>query len=455
MFEILESIQLFAWQDTLSAAASESDLFAARTQMAFTLGFHIILACFGVGLPVLMLIAEGKSLKGDPVWRELARRWSRAFAVLFAVGAVSGTVLSFELGILWPAFMGKWGTVIGLPFTLEAFAFFVEAIFAGIYLYGWDRLSPKVHWLTAFPIAISGFMSAWFVVTANAWMNSPAGFTLDRNGELMSVDPIAAMLNAATWAQTIHMIIAAYMVSGFSVASFYAWRRWRGDKSSYVKRAMSLGLVLGCLMTPLQMASGDYCAKVVAKTQPAKFAAMEATFETQKRAPLHIGGIPDESSGEVRYSIELPGFLSFLAHGDFDAEIQGLHDFLPEHRPPVTVVHVAFQIMVGIGFYLLLLAVWSGIRLLRKTEGYSRLYLGAIILSGPLTVLAMEAGWVVTEVGRQPWIVYGYMYTRQAVSGATGLWSVFVMTLAIYGLLLAGLLVALRYLARLPREHHG
>jgi cytochrome d ubiquinol oxidase subunit I len=209
-------------------------------------------------------------------------------------------------------------------------------------------------------------MSAWFVVTANAWMNAPAGFTLDRNGDLMSVDPIAAMMNPATWAQTTHMIIAAYMVSGFAVAAFYAWRQWRGDRSLYVRRGMSIGLLLGCLMTPLQMFSGDFCAKVVAKTQPVKFAAMEATFETQKRAPLHIGGIPNEETGEVNFSIEIPAMLSFLAHGDFDAEVQGLEVTSHELRPPVAVVHIAFQIMVGIGGYLFLLAVWSALRWYRK-----------------------------------------------------------------------------------------
>ncbi len=350
----------------LLAESQASNLLAARLQMAFTLGFHIILACLGVGLPVLMLVAEGLSLRGDGVWRELARRWSRSFAVLFAIGAVSGTVLSFELGILWPEFMGRWGSVIGLPFTLEGFAFFVEAIFAGIYLYGWDRLSPKVHWLTGIPVAIAGFMSAWFVVTANAWMNSPQGFTLDAEGNVATADPFAAMMNPATWAQTIHMILAAYMVSGFLVASFYSWKRLRGDESTYVRRALVLGLVLGCVVTPLQIWSGDYAAKVVARTQPVKFAAMEATFETQARAPLHIFGIPDETTGEVYWSIEIPGGLSFLAFSDFDATVQGLNEFAKENRPPVAVVHIAFQIMVGIGSLLLLLALWTLVRRFRR-----------------------------------------------------------------------------------------
>lgn len=438
----------------LPLLADSSDLLAARMQMAFTLGFHIILACFGVGLPVLMLVAEGLSLRGDTVWRELARRWSKSFAVLFAVGAVSGTVLSFELGLLWPEFMSVWGSVIGLPFTLEGFAFFVEAIFSGIYLYGWNRLQPKVHCLTAIPIAVSGFMSAWFVVTANAWMNSPQGFEMF-DGRIIAADPIHAMMNPATWAQTTHMILAAYMVCGFAVASFYGWKRLRGDESLYVRRAITLGLVLGCIATPLQIWSGDYCAKVVARTQPVKFAAMEATFETQKGAPLHVGGLPDEAAAEVHYSIEIPKALSFLAFSDFDAEVKGLHDFPAEDRPPVVVVHVAFQIMVAIGSGLLLLSAWSIYRAVRKRLFQKdQLFLMVLIASGPLTVLAMEAGWVVTEVGRQPWIVQGYMRTTDAVTGASGLWTVFAITISIYIALLLGLIAALRYLANLPREQH-
>lgn len=430
-----------------------SDLFAARTQMAFTLGSHIIIACFGVGLPILMSIAEYLSLRGDPVWRAIAVRWSKAFAVLFAIGAVSGTVLSFELGLLWPNFMATWGEVIGLPFALEGFAFFIEAIFAGIYLYGWDRLPPRVHWLTSIPIAVSGFMSAWFVVTANAWMNAPAGFQWNKDIVPHNIEPFAAMFNAATWAQTTHMILAAYMVSGFCVASYYAMHWFRGNRTVYIQRAMLLGLWLGCLATPLQLLSGDWCAKVVAKTQPAKFAALEATFATTTYAPLHIGGIPDESRGVVHYSLSVPGMLSFLAHGDFSAEVTGLDAFKAEDRPPVAVVHIAFQIMVGLGVYLFILSVWFGLLRFRKrpvTE--SGRFILFLIPAGLAAIVAMEAGWVVTEVGRQPWIVQGYMRTKEAVTGATGLWSIFFATLAIYVVLFVGGIASLRFLARRPLE---
>jgi len=426
--------------------------------MAFTLGFHIILACLGVGMPVLMLAAEWRFLKtGDELWRTLARRWSKAFAVLFAVGAVSGTVLSFELGLLWPELMGRWGSVIGLPFTMEGFAFFLEAIFAGIYLYGWDRLPARVHWFTGWPVAASGFMSAFFVVTANSWMNAPTGFHLV-DGKIVDVEPFAAMFNVATGAQTTHMLVAAYLVTGFCVASFYALRILRGSQHPYDRRALTLSLLLALPFAPVQSVVGDWSAKVVAKSQPVKLAAMEGLFETQRRAPLHIGGIPNKATRKTEYAISIPGGLSFLAYGDFNAEVKGLNDFPAADVPPVAVVHVAFQIMVGIGTLMVLVALWCAITYFRtRAWPGSRLFLWLIVLLGPLSILAMETGWVVTEVGRQPWIVQGYMRTTEAVTQAPGVWQVFAVPLAIYFVIGIGTIVILRQLARqpLPENPYG
>lgn len=443
---------------TLFAGVDHSNLFAARVQMAFTLGAHIVLACLGVGMPVLLLLAEWRYLRtGDEGWRTLARRWSKAFAVLFAVGAVTGTVLSFELGLLWPEFMGTFGSVIGLPFTLEGFAFFLEAIFAGIYLYGWDRLPPRVHWLTGFPIALSGFASAWFVVTANAWMNSPQGFTL-RDGVVVEADPLAAMFNPATGAQTAHMLLAAYMVTGFVVAAFYAWERLRGGNGLYQRRAMALGLALGAICTPVQIVVGDWAARMVAATQPVKLAAMEGQFRTEALAPLRIGGWPDEQARQTRWAIEISGALSWLAYGDADAVVRGLDEFPRQDTPPVPIVHLAFQVMVGIGFALLLLSAWVGWSVLRQRHLPTvRVFLWSLVAAGPLVVLALEAGWVVTEVGRQPWIVQGVMRTADAVTDAPGIPWMLVATLAIYALLGTGVVVVLRLLARvpLPEATHG
>ncbi|MFT5522672.1 MAG: cytochrome d ubiquinol oxidase subunit I [Pirellulaceae bacterium] len=438
--------------DILLATIAEN-LLPARLQMAFTLGFHIILACLGVGLPVLMLAAEWMYLRtGDALWKTLATRWSKAFAVLFAVGAVSGTVLSFELGLLWPNFMGTFGAVIGMPFTMEGFAFFLEAIFAGIYLYGWDRLPPKVHWWTGVPIAVSGFFSAFFVTMANSWMNSPQGFRMV-DGKPVDIDPIGAMFNAATGAQVTHMLVAAYLVTGFVVAAFYATRLLKNPSSIYDRRGFTLALLLALPLVPVQMVVGDWAAKVVAQTQPIKLAAMEGQFETEKGAPLRIGGIPDEEARTTRYSVELPYALSFLAYGEFNAEVKGLNDFPDDETPPVAVVHVAFQIMIGIGTMMMAVAGWAGIELLRKRAlPTAKLFFWAVIALGPLSVVALEAGWVVTEVGRQPWIVYGYMRTRDAVTDAPGIWNVFIATMSIYAVIGIATIVVLRRFASVPIE---
>lgn len=426
-------------------------LLFARLQMAFTLGVHIVVACFGVGLPVLMLAAEGFAIRtGDATWRLLARRWAKAFAVLFAVGAVSGTVLSFELGLLWPRFMGTFGSVIGLPFTLEGFAFFLEAIFAGIYLYGWDRLSKRAHWLCGVPIALAGLASAWFVVTANAWMNAPAGFTMV-DGVVTDVDPIAAMLNAATWAQTAHMIVAAYMVTGFCVASYYALRLLKGSDAGYSKRALALGLVLGCAFAPIQILVGHWAGQTVAETQPVKLAAMEGQFRSESSAPLRIGGIPDPSRMETPWAIEIPGGLSWMAYGEREAHVRGLEEFPRDEWPPVRVVHIAFQVMVASGTALAALAAWAALAFLwRRKLPSSRAFRLVLVAAGPLSVIALEAGWVVTEVGRQPWIVQGIMRTSEAVTDAPGLALLFVLTVGIYVALLTGAATVLALLARKP-----
>ena len=435
-----------------------TDLLAARTLMAVTLGFHIVLACLGVGMPVLLLVAEGLAIRNnDAGGRALARRWSKAFAVIFAVGAVSGTVLSFELGLLWPGFMARYGAVIGLPFTFEGFAFFIEAIFVGIYLYGWDRLSPWAHWWCGVPVAVSGAASAWFVVTVNAWMNVPTGFR-EVDGRVVDVDPFGAMLGPATGVQTTHMILAAYIVTGFLVASVYAGILLAGRGGAYHRRAMALGLVLGAVLVPVQLFSGDRAAKVVAATQPVKLAAMEGQFRTQTHAPLRIGGLPDEATETTPGAIEIPGALSWLAYGDAGARVAGLDSVPRDLRPPVAIVHVAFQLMLAAGGALLALAAWAAVRhVLRRPLAGSRWFLRAAVVAGPASIVAMEAGWVVTEVGRQPWIVQGVMRTRDAVTSSHGVVWVLLTTLGIYAILVVSTVSVLRNLARrpLPEDARG
>jgi cytochrome d ubiquinol oxidase subunit I len=431
----------------LAADISIIDLAAARMQMALSLGWHIIIACFGVGMPAITLLAEWRGHRtGDANYRLLARRWARVMGVLFAVGAVSGTILSFEMGLLWPGLMGVYGQVIGLPFTLEGIAFFIEAIFLGIYLYAWDRLPPRVHMLTAIPVLVAGVASAFFVVTANAWMQQPTGFD-EANGRVVSVDPLAAMFNPATPPQTVHMILAAFMVSGFGMASVYAYAMLRGRRDRYHRLGFLVPFAVAAVITPVQIGVGDWAAHFVAENQPVKLAAMEGIFETQRGAPLHLGGIAVD--GEMRYALEIPSGLSLLAHFDPNAQIMGLNEVPAEDRPPVNVVHTAFQLMVGSGFALLALAAWLGAGWLRhrRLPG-TPWFLRAALLSGPLAVLALEAGWVVTEVGRQPWIVFGVLRTADAVNPAPGLFYGFITVCVVYLILTVASVYVLYRLAR-------
>ncbi len=418
-----------------------SDLLAARSQMAMSLAFHIIFAVVGIGMPVLMVIAERRWQKtGDAIYLDLAKRWAKGTAILFAVGAVSGTVLSFELGLLWPKFMEFAGPIIGMPFSLEGFAFFTEAIFLGIYLYGWDRISRRAHIWAGIAVAVSGAASGIFVVIANAWMNSPTGFDLV-GGQIANVDPIAGLMNPMAFQQTLHMTLAAYTATGFAVAGIHALLLLIDRSNAFHRRALSVALVLGVPAALLQPISGDISARSVAKYQPAKLAAMEAHFETAAAVPLTIGGWPDMDAKETRYAIKIPYGLSLLAFHDPHAVVKGLNEFPRQDWPNVPIVHTAFQIMVALGSYLALLSVWIAWAALRRRELVSnRPLLGAIALAAPMGFIAIEAGWIVTEVGRQPWIVYGVLRTADAVTPMPGLVVPFVLFTVLYCFL--GVIVA-------------
>lgn len=419
-----------------------SDLLAARSQMAMSLAFHIVFAAIGIAMPLLMMIAEWKWLRTkDEIYLTLAKRWAKGTAILFAVGAVSGTVLSFELGLLWPGFMGYAGSIIGMPFSLEGFAFFTEAIFLGIYLYGWKRVPPRAHLFAGAMVALSGVLSGIFVVIANAWMNAPAGFRLV-NGKPVDIDPIAAMMNSAAFPQTLHMTLAAYAATGFVVAGIHAFMLLRDPDNKFHKAALAIALAVGGITAILQPLSGDLLAKSVAKTQPVKLAAFEGQFETETGAAFRIGGIPDETAGVTRYAIEVPYLLSILAYGDPNATVKGLNEFPADERPPVAIVHIAFQIMVACGVAMMVIALWGALRYLwrrraqrKETWLDSRLFLRVLVVAAPLGFIAIETGWVVTEVGRQPWIIYGVMRTSEAVTPMTGLVVPFITFTLLYILL--------------------
>lgn len=408
---------------------------AARMQMAVSLGFHIVFACIGMVMPWFMFVAEWKWLRtNNPVYLDLAKAWAKGVAIFFAVGAVSGTVLSFELGMLWPTFMEHAGPIFGMPFSWEGTAFFVEAIALGLFLYGWNRLNKWVHLYTGLIVGISGVLSGIFVVAANGWMNAPAGFDWV-NGQAINIDPVKAMFNKAWFSQAHHMTIAAFSATGFAVAGIHAILYLR-NKLEIHARAITIALAFASVAAFLQPISGDLAAKNVAKLQPAKLAAFESHFETQKGAPLVIGGIPDVEKREVNYAIKLPGFLSFLAYGDFNAEVKGLEEFPVDEWPPVPITHFSFQIMVGIGMLLMLIAfIFWAATFKWKHWLIKTWWLKLLAFATPLGFIAVEAGWVVTEVGRQPWIIYGIMKTRDSLTPMPGIQYTFYTISAVYLLL--------------------
>lgn len=428
------------------------DLFAARSQMALSLGFHIIFACIGMVMPFFMATSHYKYLKtGKPIYKDLTKAWSKGVAIFFVTGAVSGTMLSFELGLLWPKFMLHAGPIFGMPFSLEGTAFFIEAIALGFFLYGWGRFKPWFHWFTGVIVGISGLASGILVVAANGWMNSPRGFDFV-NGEYLNIDPIQALLNDAWFSQSLHMTLAAFAATGFAVAGIHAWMMLKGDHPDFHRKAFLIAIVYGGVAAILQPLSGDISAKDIAERQPAKLAAMEAHFETSTSAPLIIGGIPDEEKEVVNYAIEIPGALSFLAHGDFNAEVIGLDQFPKENHPPVMVTHFAFQIMVAMGMLMMGLSLLFFFSRWKKKEWLkARWFLWLFVLATPLGFIAVEAGWTVTEVGRQPWIIYEILKTKDAVSPIPGIaYSFYLFTLIYLSLSVVVTFLLIRQIKSIP-----
>jgi cytochrome d ubiquinol oxidase subunit I len=390
-------------------------LTAARLQMEVSLGFHMIFAALGIGMPLLMLIAEWLWLRtGDAHYRELAQKWGKATALTFAVGAVSGTALSFELGLLWPRFMALAGGVIGPAFALEGYAFFIEAIFLGLYLYGWERLTPRAHWWAGVPIAVSGLLSGILVVAANAWMQAPSDFEAV-GGRLVAVDPLSVFATPAWLHLALHSSLSCYVATGFAVAGVYALGLLRGRRDAYHRSGLNIAMLVGGIAALLQPLSGDFSARRIAEYQPAKLAAMEAHYETSSHVPLLIGGIPDGAGG-VRGALRIPSGLSMLVGRDPATVVTGLNDFPEDERPPVGITHVAFQVMVGCGLVMVALAIAYAWRRRRGPIDDDWMLLRAIVVAAPLGYIALEAGWIVTEVGRQPWMIYGIMRTEDGVT---------------------------------------
>jgi cytochrome d ubiquinol oxidase subunit I len=395
-----------------------TNLLAARFQMGTSFIFHIVFSALGVGWPVLLCLAEGLALlRKDATLMALARQWTRAFAILFAIGSVSGSIVEFEISLVWPIFAGSAGAIIGLPFAAEGFAFFMEGIFLGLYLYGWGRLSPRVHWLCSIPILLSGSSSAWFITSANSWMNSPSGYQIV-HGRLTDINPFAAILNPFTPFETVHMILACYVATGFGAAAVYAFGMLRGKRDDYHRKGLMIGMAVGAVAIPLQIVSGDIVARAIEVLQPPKYAAMEGDMVSGDGMPLYIGGIPDPKTGQTYYAIVIPHGDSILAEGNFTAHVIGFDAFPPGERPEPVRVHLCFDGMVGCGFFMFAVGLvywflyWR--RKYRLPE--DKWLLWGAVLAGICSFLAIELGWVTTEEGRQPWIIYGLMRVSYAVT---------------------------------------
>jgi cytochrome bd ubiquinol oxidase subunit I len=431
-------------------AVDQDYLLEARQMQALSLAVHIPLVCFGIAFPAMVLFMEGLHLRtGDPVYKAIAKRWSKVMLILFAVGVVTGTILSFELGLLWPQFMESFGEVFGVAFALEGIAFFTEAIFIAIYVYGWDRLPPRAHLLSGLPIIAAGIAGALFVIGVNGWMNDPGGFELAADGTVRDVNPFAALVNSNIWHEFVHMYLAGIMVAGFIVAGVYSWAHLKGKRDRYHRAALIVPLAFACLAAPAQLIVGDWAGRTVADKQPIKLAALEGLQETTEGAPLGVGGIM--IGDQVYGAIEIPNGLSLLANHDPSSTVQGLNTVPPEDRPPVAWVRNSFQVMVGIGTMLALLAAIFLVTWLRKRHlPRSRWFYRAVVVAGPAATVAMIAGWIVTEVGRQPWIVYEVMRTEQAVTGAEGVPIGYGALVAIYVGVAAIVAYMLRRLARRP-----
>lgn len=427
-------------------------LLEARQMQALSLGVHIPLVCFGIAFPAMVLFMEGLYLRtGRPIYRAIAKRWSKVMLILFAVGVVTGTILSFELGLLWPEFMAQFGDVFGIAFALEGVSFFAEAIFIAIYVYGWDRLAPKTHFLTGIPIVVTGFTGSLFVIAVNGWMNQPTGFKI-ANGEVTDIEPLKALFNSNLWHELIHMYMAGFIVCGFIVAGVYAFAWLRGKRDHWHRAALIVPLTVACLAAPIQLLVGDWSARTVAEKQPTKLAAFEGLEKTTEGAGFTLGGIYYD--GETHGGITIPDMLSILAFHDPNAEIQGLDAVAPDDRPPVAVVRNSFTVMVMIGTGLAAIAALYLFTWFRRGRlPVSKWFYRAVVVAGPAAFVALIAGWITTEVGRQPWIVYEVMRTEQAVTGAGSVPVGYATIAAVYVFLAAIVVWLLRRLARQPVEH--
>jgi cytochrome bd ubiquinol oxidase subunit I len=425
------------------------DLLIARSLFGTTMGFHIIFATIGVGLPFMILTAELIYQKTKDIeYVVMAKRWTKAFAVLLGVGIPTGTIAGVQLSLLWPGFMEVIGKVMALPFQIEIYAFFIEALFMSIYVYAAERIAPWMRITSLLLVAIGAMGSAVLITNVHAFEGTPAGFNIV-NGKIVDVDPWAAFFNPSFFVTAGHVALSAYTTGAFIVATVSASKTLKTDRPSRIyqfhQKALLLSLIVGGLFSLLTALNGHESAQLLHEYQPEKLAAAEGLFETQSHAPLAIGGFTDRETETIKGAIEIPWALSFLAGNSFDTVVKGLHDFPKEHWPPLF-VHTLFNGMVGIGSLLILISflglAWK--RVLKK-DHFPKWLMWLYVLSGPLAVLGIEFGWVFACTGRQPWTIYHVLSTKDSVTTATNLGILFILFAIVYAILAFSVLFVLRY----------
>jgi len=424
------------------------DLVIARSMFGTTMAFHIIFATIGVGLPFMILMAELMYQKTkDFQYAVMAKRWTKAFAVLLGVGIPTGTIAGVQLSLLWPGFMEVIGRVMALPFQIEIYAFFIEALFMSIYVYAADRIPPWMRIVSLTLVAIGALGSAVLITNVHAFEGTPAGFRIE-NGEIVDVDPWKAFFNPSFFVTAGHVALSAYTTGAFVVASIAAFKMLKNTVGSklylFHKKALMLSVVVGGVFSLLTAVNGHESAQYLHEYQPEKLAAAEGLFETQTHAPLAIGGFTDRETQEVKWAIEIPWALSFLAGNSFDTKVIGLNDFPEEWWPPLF-IHTLFNVMVGIGSLLILLAALTLFWHKWMKKNFPKLLMWLLVLSGPLSVLAIESGWIFACTGRQPWTIYRILSTADSATTAGNLGILFTFFIIVYVILAAAVLFVLLY----------
>jgi len=404
----------------VSAAATAIDL--ARFQFAFTVSAHITFPAFSIGLASYLAVLEGLWLwKRDDAYLKLFKYWKTIFAVVFGMGVVSGLVMSYQFGTNWSVFADKTGPVLGPLMGYEVLtAFFLEAGFLGVMLFGLERVGPRLHFFATAMVAVGTLISAFWILSVNSWMQTPTGYGVNTDGQFIPLDWWAVIFNPSFPYRLVHMVLAAYLTTAFVVGAVGAWHLLRDRYDSGARIMFSMAMWMALIVAPIQIVAGDMHGLNTLEHQPAKIAAMEGHYETRDGAPLILFGMPDDEAGKMRYALEIPRLGSMILTHDWNGRVRGLLSFPQDERPGAEIVFWSFRIMLAVGLAMVAIGLWSGLARLRgRLYDSSWLHRAAFVM-GPSGFLAVLAGWITTEVGRQPWTVYGLLHTADSISPIDG-----------------------------------